>query len=607
VRQAVLSQSRATLAAVALAATVYLPALGNRFALDDGAIVERNPAAHGIAAAVQAADQPYWPAVHGAGLWRPLVILSFAADWSASDGDPRWLHAANILWHALAVALVVALLWGYLPGAAALAGGLVFAVHPVHVEAVANLVGRAELMAAVFVLCALLLARTVRERRAAGRKTGVQEALLLVSAGLALLSKEHAAVLPALLVLDDLALSDSGRPRLPWRAYAGVLVLAAAWFVVRGAVEGGVSFGQVAPAFFQLEAGGRLATMLPVVLVLVRLLVWPFDLSADYHPRVVDRLTALGVPALLGLALLLACAALAVLVWRRNRAVAAGLVIIGVAWLPTSNLLFPAGIVIAERTLYLPSVGLVLVAAAGFAALARRAGPRAAAAALAVIVVAFGIRSARRATDWRDSRSLVVASLLTHPESYKVHQSAARVYLHLGDTAAALRSYRVADELYPFDNYLLTEIGAAQIEARQIRGAVRSLRRAVAIDSGYPLTWQLLAHALLLADSTDAALAAARRGVAAGPARPGPARLLAASFLRAGLVDSALAVWPAFERRGGRAFERWLYAAATHAALGDSAGARAAFDSAIRRIPDDSLVFAQLREAQALLRRGRLR
>lgn len=601
-----LTQVRAAVAAALLAGSVAAPALGNRFALDDGAIVERNPTAHSIPAAVQAAAEPYWPAAHAAGLWRPLVILSFAADWSASGGHPRWLHASNILWHMLATALLVALLWGYLPGAAALAGGLVFAAHPVHVEAVANLVGRAELMAAVFLFAALLIARTVRERRAAGRGTLFDEALLIAAVALALLCKEHAVVAIALLALDDAALSDTGRPRLPLRDYAVVAALTVAWFLVRRGVEGGIAFAQVAPTFFQLDTAGRLATMLPVVLVMVRLLVWPFDLSADYHPQVVERLTSIGAPAVLGLATLAACAVLAVALWRRNRAVAVGLMIIGIAWLPTANLLFPTGIVIAERTLYTPSAGLALLAAAGFAALSRRR-PRHAMPVLAAVVAVFAVTSARRAPDWRDNRSLVVASLLAHPESYKVHQTAARVYLHMRDTAAALRAYRLADELYPLDNYLLTEIGGLQKDAGQVRAAVRTLRRASAIDSGYALTWQLLAHALLLEGSAEAALDAARHAVRTGPTRPGSARLLAAAFRALGQRDSALAVWPAFERRGGRRFERWLYAASTHLAFGEPGAARAAFDSALVGLPQDSLVMSQLREAQALLRQARLR
>lgn len=604
-----LSLPRAAALAAALAIVVSLPALNNRFALDDGAIVERNPAAHSVPAAVAAFTEPYWPAAHAAGLWRPLVIFSFAADWSLSSGSPRWLHAMNVLWHALVTALVVALLWAYLPGAAALAAGLVFAVHPVHVEAVANLVGRAELLAATFVVAAVLLARELRIRRARGAPTLRTELLLLAATALGLLSKEHAAVTVALILVDDCAQRDPAAPlaRVPWRTYAGLAALTVVWVLARRAVEGGASFEQVAPAFFAAGTTTRLATMLPVVFVMVRLLVWPFDLLAEYQPGAVERLEALTLTGVAGALLLVATAALAVAAWRRHRALSAGLLMTAVAWGPTSNLLFPTGVVIAERTLYLPSVGFALVIAAAFAALAGRVSLKAAQVATLVVVAAFAARSWLRAPDWKDNRALVLASVTAHPESYKVHQSAARVLVHLGDTAAALREYGLATELYPKDNYLLTELGGVQLEAGHVRLALRSLRRAAVLDARWSQTHELLARALLLADSADAALAAARLAVASGPARAAAARMLAAAWVRRGDADSANAVWPAFERRGGPRFERWLYASSTWSATGRPDSARLALDSALAALPADTLALRQVREAQRILVAARLR
>jgi len=600
------TRARAAALAALLAVAVYLPSLGNRFAMDDGAIVERNPAAHDVAAAVRAAAGPYWPAEHAAGLWRPAVILSFAADWQVFHGDAWWLHAENVLWHALATALLVALLWPLATPGGALAAGLLFAVHPVHVEAVAGLVGRAELMAAVFLFAALLIARTVRQRRADGLTTWADEVLLLAAVALALLCKEHAAVAIGLLALDEWL--DAGRPaRLPIRDYVLVACLTIAWFVVRRQVEGGRSFTEIAPAFFHLGTAARLATMLPVVLVVVRLFLWPFDLSAYYQPRVVERLTHLTFAGVVGLAVVLAAAWLAFRLRRRDRLVAAGLLVIGIAWLPTANLLFPTGIVIAERTLYLASAGLAFVVAALWDRVAARAGSRGAAAGLVVVLIAFSVRSATREVVWRDNRSLVVASLLAHPESYKAHEVAARAYLRLGDARTALREYGAAVRLYPLDPYLLTEQGFMQLNGGLLPQALLSLRAAEQLDATHALPHQLLANVLLLMDSSTAALVEARRAVAADPTLPGAARMLAASWLRLGQPDSALAVWPAFARSGGPRFERWLLACTTLAALHRDSEARRAFDSAVVDIPQDSLAMQQLSQARQILRGGGLR
>jgi tetratricopeptide (TPR) repeat protein len=242
-----------------------------------------------------------------------------------------------------------------------------------------------------------------------------------------------------------------------------------------------------------------------------------------------------------------------------------------------------------------------------FATLAGRRGARMAGVVAALVMIVFAARTVTRIPVWRDNRALLLASILAHPESYKVHQSAARVHVQRADTAAAVRAYGVAVELFPLDNYLLTEVGALEIETGRVHRAIGTLRRAASLNGRYAQTQELLARALLLADSGPAALAVARRAVAVGPTRPGAARMLAASWIRLRNADSALAVWPDFARRGGRRFERWLYAASTWAALDSAAQARRALDSALVELPRDSLVFAQLREAQQILAAARLR
>jgi len=588
------TRGRAAWLAAAAAAVVYLPALGNGFALDDGPIVERNPAAHSVGAAVRAFDRAYWPPENGAGQWRPLLVLSFAVDWQLSGGSPVWLHAVNIAWHAAATALVVLLLALYVPEAAALAGGLVFAVHPVHVEAVANLVGRAEPMAATLLLAAVLLGRLVRKRRQEGRASWPAELGLVAAVGGALLCKEHAAVAVALLALDDAASRGRIGRALPWRDYAAVVVLTVVWFLLRRSVDAGASFAMVASTFFGLGAVGRVSTMLPVVFVLLRLLVWPFSLAPDYMPPVVPRLehpTLLGAAGLLVLA---ASAALAVASWRRHRALSAGLLLVGLAWLPTSNLLFPTGVVIAERTLYLASAGVALVVAAAFEWWESRWGRPPATWITAVAAVAFAARTATVAPVWRSNRDLVLWALEEHPESYRQHQAAARALVRMGDLSGALHQYDLSTELYPFDHYNLAEAASAALDAGRPRQALGYLRRVGPVNSS-ALTEVLMARALVAVDSGTAALPHARRAVALAPRDLAAAGVLAATFAAVGQRDSAVAACAAYRRAGGSPFDSWTLEASLLAGLGDAAAASAALDSATRVAPPDSASRATLR------------
>jgi tetratricopeptide (TPR) repeat protein len=597
----VITVRRAAAVAAFVAVLVYLTALGNGFVLDDEMIVQRNPAAHSVGAALSAFDQPYWPPQHGAGLYRPLVILSFAADWQLSGGSTLWLHAVNVAWHVAATALLVPILAVYVGPAGALAGGVVFAVHPVHVEAVANLVGRSELMAAAFLFAAVLLARAARRRRAAGRWTLPLEGAVMGAVALALLSKEHAAVAIALLALDDLATRERVGPALPWRTYAATAVLTAVWFVVRRAVEENVSFGATAPTFFGLGTLGRLSTMMPVVFVLVRLLVWPFDLSPDYHPRVVERLEHITPLGAAGAVLLVSLAVLAFALWRRNRNVSVGLLIIGIAWLPTANLLFPSGVVIAERTLYLASAGVALIAAEGAVWVAGRGGVRRAVLAVALVAAFFGARTATANGTWHGNRDLVLRALIAHPESYRVHEAAGRVLVKLGDMPRALAEYGISVELYPLEIANLVEAARVAADAGNARLAGRYLDQAERVGLRADLIEWVRAYVLLRIGSASEVLDHAHHTVAAVPTDPQAARILAAAFLALGQPDSARAVWPAFRRRGGSPYLGWLYGSSTFAAVRMLDSARMAFDSAAAHAPADPSARADLGRLRALI------
>jgi len=422
------------------AVALYLPTVRYGFVQDDRAIIVSNPAAHSITAALGAFDDPYWPRETGAGLYRPLTILSYALDWTVSGGRPGWLHVMNALWHGLATVLLVSLLTRWLPPIAAPAAGLVFAWHPVHVEAVASLVGRAELLVAVGILGAVLAARRG------------QWIVAVLCAALAMLSKEHGVIAGVVILLDKwLQTSDDRRyPTGFWIALGLVtLGFVAVWIAI-----GWVGENDAAAVFYGRGAWGRLAIALPAALRAALLLVWPASLSVDYSPQVIPARAGFSLAALLGLSVVVGVPALAV--WCRRRApaisFAAGLAVL--TYLPTANLFFASGVALAERNLYLAvALPATLV---GWAAtwLATRRGMRPAAVAAGIVILACGGRSLARLPAWQDNRSQLLTLLTDHPESYRAHASAAAVLAGLHDTAGARREYRAADSLFSGDPYL---------------------------------------------------------------------------------------------------------------------------------------------------------
>src|SRR5712691_482177 len=219
-----MSERRLYLTVAAVAVIVYLGALWNHFAMDDPYIIAGNPLVRVPSGIWRAFAQPYWPAAYGGKMYRPLVIATFGVD-RLIDG-PAWFHLVNVCWHAGVTVVVAGLVRRWGGTTAALVAGLVFAVHPVHVEAVANVVGRAELLAALFTCLAVYAALA---RDSAG--------WCAVALACGVLSKENAAVAPALIAWGWLL---GLAPRPPRRRLAAYLlswgVVAVVYLSVRWAV-----------------------------------------------------------------------------------------------------------------------------------------------------------------------------------------------------------------------------------------------------------------------------------------------------------------------------------------------------------------------------------
>lgn len=441
--------TRRVLLVVGLSAVAtYLLAIGGTFTGDDGHIIAANALVHGWTGTWRAFGAPYWPPAFGGALYRPLPVATYVIDWMLSGGSAGWLHAVNILWHAGA-SVLVAVLAGEWAGngesgsgeRAGLVAGLVFAVHPVHVEAVANIVGRAELMAAVFTLLAVY---------AAVQRGNLWLGLVAWVGGL--LSKENAAVAPAL-IFAAWWVGLGVRPGRKAMVSAGVVWAAAAlaYTGLREAVLGRYApLWSPAPVFVGQSWLGVRLTAVAAITDVWRLLLFPLTLRVDYSPAERTAVTSAADPRfLIGLSIAVALGALVKWMWTRGRKVVAyGLIWIGVAYLPVANVLFPIGVLIAERTLYLPSVGLALIAGA----LAARAPASLGAGLLAAVVLAAGAtRSVLRIPVWHDNVSATESILRDSPNSYVGQMAAAGILLERGKPALALTAVKLATEDYPLD------------------------------------------------------------------------------------------------------------------------------------------------------------
>jgi protein O-mannosyl-transferase len=368
--------------------------------------------------------ETYWSAITSSTIYRPLVTLSWLVNYAGFGNQRRALgyHVVNLAFHLIDVILawlLILRIWGD-PFPSFLAAA-VFAIHPVNTEAVTNIAGRADLMAGVGVLGGLLLYLSLPE--AEGWMRRMTLAGLVLASCFGFLSKENAIILPAAMLLYDLLFRS--RPRWHWSAYAAVvapILLILAWrhWVLPGLTDYIVVVDNplLAAGFWR----GRL-TALVVIWRYLGLLLWPQQLSWDYSYNQIPLATvAGGIAALAGLSALLATL---ISLYRRAAAVCFFGIFFFLALGPTSNIALMIGSIMAERFLYLPSIGFAVCIVAMAAAICRRLMPARSglitACLFTVILAALGTRSWARNLEWTDGSKLWDSDVLVSPNSFKTH------------------------------------------------------------------------------------------------------------------------------------------------------------------------------------------
>jgi protein O-mannosyl-transferase len=485
-------------ALVGLALVSSVSGLGNRFTFDDEPIIMANPHIHDLGALARVWTASYWPPELGGRLYRPLTMVAFTTEWWAGHGSPFLFHAVNIVLYAAVAVAVYVLALRCLPRWAAWLAAALFAVHPVHVEVVGNAVGQAELLAALATIAATAWYVGIRSR---GR-FGVAEIVGLTALYVAgCLTKEHAIVLPLLLVAAELTIIATPRD---WRALWSLAAAAVAYIGVRAIVLHGMVGEIPAVEFRDTSIATRWWTMLGVGGQWLRLLVWPAHLAAIYSPPAVP---VLAQPTLASVLVLVCALVLAAVAFRGPPVVAFGLAWAGICLLPTSNVLVPTGVFLAERTLFLPSIGLVL--AAGAAATIIPSGAlvtRALATAAAAILIFLGAwRSTTRQPVWHDDARFLAQAVADEPFSYAAHYQWARMLLASGQQEAGVREAERAEQLWDGDPELAGVLGRAYARMGRCGDAVPLLRQTVAELPSRPFPRERLVRCLVqLGDTVEA-------------------------------------------------------------------------------------------------------
>lgn len=507
-----------------------MPSLRNGFAFDDVPIVEANPVVHGISAFPATILSPYW-GQYGQ-LYRPVTQLALSIDWSLGGGAPWVFHLTNILWNALVAALVGRLALRWLAPVGAAAAALTFAVHPIHVEAVANVVGRSELLCAAALLGVMLLATSERvpgSRQYLGialfsalavgsKEIGVLAPVAAWAAAIAWRSRLQVAAGEA--STPDTMTSAAGAHRRAMlaalAAACGVVPLLIARLTVLGALTG----DRPHPAFSVATALQTYQLALASAAKVFGLMLAPQQPRIDYSPSLAGLAHPPAVLVVLG-ALLAAAAIAAVIAHaRRPGLVTFAVVLTAVTFAPVSNLAFRSGLIIAERTLYSPSIGVALLM--GLAVQAVWQSPHRWAVALSALWVGpAGWLSVREIPIWASSERVYETMRVRAPDSYKAHFLVGNLRVDAGRMAEATDEYATAVRLFDGDPQILYGAGAHAMRMGDTTRAMEWLGKSVRIDAKNRRARGSLVRLLLARGDT----AEARRLLDAGLAREPELRL----------------------------------------------------------------------------------
>jgi tetratricopeptide (TPR) repeat protein len=412
---------------VAVAVVAFANTVPGDFVFDDVILIEQGEGLHDLDLQ-RVLLSNYWGPDRADRNYRPLTLLSYAVNWRAGKGSAASFHAVNVLLNAAAAWLACLVLCALgLDLRLAALGASLYAVLPIHVEAVANIVGRAEILAGLSILGVWLIAlRNPRDDRP-----------LLIGAAaavtfLGLCSKESAITAIPLIVASAWLL----RRKIPWRTTGACFAAALAYFVIRQVVlqgkQNNITFIDNPLGF--TDPVTRAVNALRLQGAYLVKTVAPIHLSADYS---FDQFPVLPLSSpwlwLQVSAVVAALVAIFWLSWRRAPLAAVAVVFFVVTFALTSNVFLPIGTILGERLAYTPSFAYPLgVCALITLSVTRHAAPGGAGLILlALLTAGYGVKTWARNADWATSASMDIRMAIDAPASTRAQLKAAEGYVTL--------------------------------------------------------------------------------------------------------------------------------------------------------------------------------
>jgi hypothetical protein len=421
----------------------------NQYALDDGIVLVKNKSVQNGFAGIK--DILTTDAYYGfykemnaenqlqGGRYRPLSIVTFAIEQQLFGDNTFVRHFFNVVFYLLSVVLLLKLLSKYLlkhlPDIAFLTC-LLFLIHPLHTEVVANIKSRDEIFSFLFIMLTFIYLFRYTESK-------TQKDLVFAAGSyfLALLSKEWGITLVALVPLSLIVfkkenISNAIYKCIPFFIVAFVYLLMRVKFVGLGSNQENTEI--LNNPFYLATASEKMATQIFVLLKYLLLLLFPHPLSADYSYNTIYYRNFASPDVLMSIAVYIGIIVWGIYLYNKKHPLAFALAFFLAHLALVSNFIFDIGASMGERLVYHSSLGIVLIVAWGIVQLCEKYFMQQKNILLLIItpiVLLSGYKTITRNAEWKNDKTLFITDAKTVPHSIMANGNAGKSFIEMAEEA----------------------------------------------------------------------------------------------------------------------------------------------------------------------------
>jgi Flp pilus assembly protein TadD len=476
-------------ALILLGALPYLNTLGNSFVYDDDFQVLQNPYLRNFHHVKQIVASSVWSFRYTTvptNYYRPLMMVQYLLLYQIYGPLAYVFHLGNVILHVLVVILLFLVTRRlFRSEAIGFLAAAIFALHPIHTEAVAWVAAVSDLQLALFLLLSFWYFLNLGDWQ---RKRWWTAPMMCLCFLLALLSKEPAIAFPAIVTAYEHLFAEE-RTRTPWkekaRRYTPLWMVAAIYLTAR------IGFmGSLVPRLQRphLTWGKVILSSVTLTGDYLTKIIWPTKLSALYSFVPTSSWRDLGFIA--GAAWIVGVALLFCLLWKANRMAAFGIVWLALMLAPALNARWMSATVFTERYLYVPSIGFCWLVAVGIAALwnaapvKRHIWMRAGISAAGIILAAMAsINIVRRNRDWHDELTFFSVMVAQNPNNATAHCDLGSAYWNVSHFKEAKEEWNTALLCDPNNGFALGNLGRVAVFEGQNAEGEAYLRKAIKVNS----------------------------------------------------------------------------------------------------------------------------